>query len=94
MLKRYVFAALALAASTAPAFAHLDPAHHGSFIAGLSHPLFGVDHVQHAHWPNFDQTAGKAWFLHQAEHVQRIVVFGQSARDKPIVTGIVHRRIE
>jgi urease accessory protein len=45
MLKRYAFAALALAASTAPALAHLDPAHHGSFMAGLSHPLFGLDHV-------------------------------------------------
>jgi urease accessory protein len=45
MLKRYAFAALALAASTAPALAHLDPAHHGSFMVGLSHPLFGLDHV-------------------------------------------------
>lgn len=34
---------LALAAS--PALAHLDPGEHGSFLAGLSHPLFGLDHV-------------------------------------------------
>jgi urease accessory protein len=28
-----------------PAFAHLDPAEHGSFAAGFSHPLFGLDHI-------------------------------------------------
>ncbi len=32
-----------LAAS--PAFAHLGHVEHGSFAAGLSHPLFGLDHV-------------------------------------------------
>jgi|SRR5215217_7292593 len=45
MLKRTLLAlALALAA-TVPAFAHLDPAEHGSFAAGFSHPLFGLDHI-------------------------------------------------
>ncbi|MCA0044995.1 HupE/UreJ family protein [Celeribacter litoreus] len=28
-----------------PAFAHLPPDTHGSFLAGASHPLFGMDHV-------------------------------------------------
>jgi urease accessory protein len=28
-----------------PAFAHLDPLEHGSFAAGFSHPLFGLDHI-------------------------------------------------
>ena len=32
-------------ASVAPAYAHLDPAEHGSFAAGFSHPLFGTDHI-------------------------------------------------
>lgn len=45
MKKQLVTAAAALAASAAPAFAHLDPAAHGSLMAGLSHPLFGADHV-------------------------------------------------
>lgn len=40
-----IFAALLLAASTAPARAHLDPGAHGSFVAGFTHPLFGIDHV-------------------------------------------------
>jgi urease accessory protein len=34
---------LALAAT--PAFAHLNPAEHGAFAAGLSHPFFGADHI-------------------------------------------------
>lgn len=45
MIKRLTIAATMLAASAAPAFAHLDPGEHGSFMAGLSHPLFGVDHI-------------------------------------------------
>lgn len=28
-----------------PAFAHLNPGEHGSFAAGFSHPLFGLDHI-------------------------------------------------
>lgn len=45
MLKRLSFTAAVLAASAAPAFAHLDPVEHGSFAAGLSHPFFGLDHI-------------------------------------------------
>ena len=45
MIRRLAIAAAALAAATAPAFAHLDPAEHGSFAAGFSHPLFGLDHI-------------------------------------------------
>lgn len=28
-----------------PAAAHLDPASHGSFAAGFTHPIFGLDHI-------------------------------------------------
>ena len=45
MLKRISYAAAFLGAATAPAFAHLDPAEHGSFMAGISHPLTGIDHI-------------------------------------------------
>src|SRR5688500_12997289 len=45
MIKRLAIAATILATSAAPAFAHLDPAEHGSFMAGVSHPLFGLDHI-------------------------------------------------
>lgn len=45
MKRRLLLAALAFAASTAPAFAHLDPAEHGSLIAGFTHPLSGLDHI-------------------------------------------------
>lgn len=40
-----ILGALLLAAGTAPAHAHLDSGAHGSFVAGFSHPLFGLDHV-------------------------------------------------
>jgi urease accessory protein len=45
MLKRLTVTAGAFTAAAAPAFAHLDPLAHGSIAAGLSHPLFGADHV-------------------------------------------------
>jgi urease accessory protein len=45
MIKRLAAAASLLAAGTLPALAHLDPAEHGSFMAGVSHPVFGLDHI-------------------------------------------------
>jgi urease accessory protein len=45
MLKRLSLSAALFATMTAPAFAHLDPAEHGSFMSGLTHPLSGADHM-------------------------------------------------
>lgn len=45
MFKRLATTAAILAATSVPAFAHLDPAEHGSFVAGLTHPLSGADHM-------------------------------------------------
>jgi urease accessory protein len=45
MLKRFSFATIIFAAAAAPAYAHLDPQEHGSFLAGVTHPLFGLDHI-------------------------------------------------
>jgi urease accessory protein len=45
MKRRLLLAAASFAASTAPAFAHLDPAEHGSLLAGFTHPLSGLDHI-------------------------------------------------
>lgn len=45
MKKTILIAAALLFTSSAPALAHLDPAEHGSLMAGLSHPFFGADHV-------------------------------------------------
>lgn len=45
-MKKIALTSLALTiASVTPAFAHLNPAEHGSFAAGFSHPLFGTDHI-------------------------------------------------
>ncbi|MHA6297591.1 HupE/UreJ family protein [Devosia sp. CAU 1758] len=45
MLKRSLLTLAIILSATMPAFAHLDPGEHGSFAAGLSHPLFGLDHI-------------------------------------------------
>ncbi|WEJ34666.1 HupE/UreJ family protein [Devosia sp. SD17-2] len=45
MLNRTLLALSLTLAATLPAFAHLDPTEHGSFAAGFSHPLFGLDHI-------------------------------------------------
>ena len=45
MFRRISLSAAMLFAAAAPAFAHLDPAAHGSLMAGISHPLFGADHI-------------------------------------------------
>ena len=45
MFKRISLTATIFAAAAAPAFAHLNPAEHGSFLAGVSHPLTGADHI-------------------------------------------------
>lgn len=45
MLKRSLITLAISFAATLPAFAHLDPSEHGSFAAGFSHPLFGLDHI-------------------------------------------------
>lgn len=44
-MKRIALALIFTAAAASPAFAHLNPAEHGSFAAGFSHPLFGADHI-------------------------------------------------
>lgn len=43
-MKRILPVLAALFAAT-PAFAHLPPGEYGSFMAGVTHPLFGLDHV-------------------------------------------------
>ena len=44
-LQRTVLALVALAAATIPAAAHVGPEAHGSVLSGLTHPLFGLDHI-------------------------------------------------
>lgn len=44
-MKKFLTSLIFLLSFTAPAFAHLNPAEHGSFSAGFTHPIFGMDHV-------------------------------------------------
>lgn len=43
--KRFFIAAGLLYISATPAFAHINASEHVSFMVGLAHPIFGVDHV-------------------------------------------------
>lgn len=45
MIKALSLGAAMLVASASPSLAHLNPAEHGSFAAGLSHPMLGADHI-------------------------------------------------
>ncbi|MDS7597686.1 HupE/UreJ family protein [Agrobacterium tumefaciens] len=45
MLKRLSLTVTAFGLTALPAFAHLNPEEHGSFMAGVSHPFFGADHI-------------------------------------------------
>ncbi|HWT63320.1 MAG TPA: HupE/UreJ family protein [Ochrobactrum sp.] len=44
-MKKSILLAAAMALTASPAFAHLNPAEHGSFAAGFTHPLSGADHI-------------------------------------------------
>ncbi|PLP57639.1 protein hupE [Mesorhizobium loti] len=45
MKKTTMITTMTLSLAASPAFAHLNPAEHGSFAAGFSHPLSGPDHI-------------------------------------------------
>ncbi len=44
-MKRLLLTVTTAIFAASPALAHLDPQAHGSFAAGLSHPVFGLDHI-------------------------------------------------
>lgn len=44
-MKRIAFTLLPSLIIASPALAHLNPGEHGSFATGISHPIFGADHV-------------------------------------------------
>jgi urease accessory protein len=45
MLKPIAAVMFVLLAATVPAYAHVAPSHSISFMAGFSHPFFGIDHI-------------------------------------------------
>ncbi|MEJ5902015.1 HupE/UreJ family protein [Ochrobactrum teleogrylli] len=45
MKRTSLLIAVLLSLMASPAFAHLNPAEHGSFAAGFFHPLSGADHI-------------------------------------------------
>ncbi|KAB2738680.1 HupE/UreJ family protein [Brucella anthropi] len=45
MKRTSLLIAVLLSLMASPAFAHLNPAEHGSFAAGFTHPVSGADHI-------------------------------------------------
>ena len=45
MFKRLSISTVLFAAMAVPAFAHINPLEHGSFMTGLKHPFSGADHI-------------------------------------------------
>ena len=87
MFRRFFAALVLFAAATAPAFAHLDPVEHGSFAAGFTHPLFGLDHilamVAVGLWAA--SVGGKAlWAVPTAFIATMAVGFGAALLDMPL----------
>lgn len=44
-MNRFLTATITASILATPAFAHLPPGEYGSFLAGLTHPIYGLDHV-------------------------------------------------
>jgi urease accessory protein len=94
MPKRLLLAAAALLAGAMPALAHLDPAEHGSVLAGVTHPLFGLDHilamVAVGLWAA--QLGGRAVFAVPAAFVSTMLlgfVGGLSGLSLPLVEPVI-----
>src|SRR4051812_25710852 len=49
--------------------------------------LSAVEHLEHADGTDVDLAAGKRFFLDEYEHVERITVLVQRARDEAVVAG-------
>lgn len=92
MFKRLSLAVAMSTVAAVPAFAHLDPLEHGSIVAGLSHPLFGADHIlamvavglwaaQIATDPNRRQAL---WLVPAAFVAMMVLGFGLAVADAPL----------
>ena len=82
MLKKSVLTIFIVASGVAPAFAHLNPTEHGSFMAGLSHPLSGADHI-------LAMVAVGLWAALLASRNQRALWLVQSAFVAMMAAGFV-----
>ncbi len=85
-MKRTLLTLMA-ALAAAPAFAHLNPDEHGSFMAGLSHPIFGLDHILAmiavGLWAAF--LGGRTlWILPSAFVGAMVVGFGAAISELPL----------
>ncbi|MBD1547617.1 HupE/UreJ family protein [Roseibium aggregatum] len=84
---RSLFLAAGLVLASSPAFAHLNPAEHGSFATGISHPLFGLDHilvmVAVGLWA-FQNGGRSVWLIPSAFVATMLAGFGLSMAGVPL----------
>src|ERR1700734_470254 len=85
---------------------HAMRRHFRSFVGGVELRIFGgdgndfmiwlaaVDHGHKADGARVNDGERHDWFLAEYEHVERVVIFGQSLRDEAVVRGIVNRGVE
>src|SRR5581483_12249633 len=56
--------------------------------------LIAIQHLQQPYGAHGNKASGKACLFDHRQHVQRIAIFSQRPGDKPIVSGVMHWRIE
>src|SRR5206468_3186087 len=56
--------------------------------------LTPIEHLEHADGSNVDHASRKGLLFYHDEDIERITVLVQRARDKSVVSGIVHRRVQ
>src|SRR5689334_11653108 len=64
--------------------------HRKNFVIRLA----AIQHLEHAQRPAIDLAAGERRLVDVHENVEWITVVVQSSRDKPVIAGIVHRRVQ
>jgi hypothetical protein len=53
-----------------------------------------VEHAEDANGPRVDLATGERRLVEEHEHVARVVIFGERARNEAVVARVVHRRKE
>src|SRR3954469_18071227 len=64
--------------------------HRENLVVGLA----AIQHLEHTERPAVDLASGKGGLVYMDEYFQRIAIFVKRSGNKPVVTRIVHRRVQ
>src|SRR3954465_10004680 len=64
--------------------------HRENFVVGLA----AIQHLEHAQRSTVDLASGERRLIYMDEYVQRIAIFVKRSGNKPVITRIVHRRVQ